>query len=284
MGQSCLVPFCGGRVDFRPWFPISDHQKKTDPGRQGGLAIFTGYFQVSGTKTPSAISPLPTEERPDKKFLPNEEVEVALSPGLKTTSGDPIEPITFSFTITPLAKPIQFDKSYKSEELNNNGTLSNAATQFSISNQVKIDSLPDDFPEFIITGSGDTAPGLLFGGNTSSVDSIGSYNMVKRLILLVIGILGLIGLPLFVVLSFDRTVEIIIKRKDLSADTTRLFRPLFRIYKRFLVFFISAFWATLIACLIHPRAWIIRSSRIFSILFIVVFIIAIFDMLRRVRL
>jgi hypothetical protein len=108
--------------------------------------------------------------------------------------------------------------------------------------------------------------------------------MVKRLIIIVLGILGLIGLPLFVVRSFDKTVEIIIKRKDLPADTTRLFRPLVRIYKWSLVIFIIAFWGALIAYLIHPRAWIITSSRIFSVLFIAVFIVAIFDMLRRVRL
>jgi hypothetical protein len=40
----------------------------------------------------------------------------------------------------------------------------------------------------------------------------------------------------------------------------------------------------LITYLIHPRAWIIRSSRVFSILFIVVFIIAIIDISKRVRL
>jgi hypothetical protein len=108
--------------------------------------------------------------------------------------------------------------------------------------------------------------------------------MLKRIILITLGLLGLIGLPLFVVRLFDRTVEIIIKRRNLSADNKCLFRPLVLIYKRSLVFFISAFWATFIAYFIYPKAWIIRSSRIFSILFIVVFIIAIFDMLRRIRL
>jgi hypothetical protein len=108
--------------------------------------------------------------------------------------------------------------------------------------------------------------------------------MVKRIVLLVVGVLGLIGLPLFVVRSFDKTVEIIIKRKNLSADTNRIFRPLIRMYRGSLLFFIGAFWATLIIYLIYPIPWIIRTSRIFSILFIVVFIVAIFDMLRRARL
>jgi len=40
------------------------------------------------------------------------------------------------------------------------------------------DALPDDFPEFLITQNGDTAPGYLIGSVRSTVDEVGSYFLI----------------------------------------------------------------------------------------------------------
>ncbi|MCW9095481.1 MAG: aryl-sulfate sulfotransferase, partial [Ignavibacteriaceae bacterium] len=108
---------------------------------------------------------------PYNKFSPAEEVTVTLSAGLRTISGNNLIPISFNFFITTLENPIRptdsddentIDFSYKSNKSSN----------------FNPDSIPEDFPEFIITVTGETAPGLLFGGNRSSLDTVGSYDMI----------------------------------------------------------------------------------------------------------
>ncbi len=115
---------------------------------------------------------------PGHKFYPNEKVTVSLRPGIKTKSGEDILPVSFTFVITPLEKPIRPDFSEYYPTDRPSEKYSNTATAMNINIPANSDVLPPDFPEFIITGTGETAPGLLFGGNSSVVDTIGSYSMI----------------------------------------------------------------------------------------------------------
>jgi hypothetical protein len=110
--------------------------------------------------------------KPDQKFEPSEKVQVKIGTGLVTIYGKRLPELNFSFIITSLVEPLEYDDSEYESELTR--SVSGPALQKTASN----DTLPEDFPEFIITQNGETAPGYLFGSSNSTAEGVGNYYMI----------------------------------------------------------------------------------------------------------
>ncbi len=106
---------------------------------------------------------------PFEKFAAAEQVSVHFKAGLKTQSGQSVPTVSFSFMITPLEQPIpaQSEFDYQPE------SLKKVQPKLAVG-----DTLPADFPTISVVNHGGTAPGVLFGGVKSTLDSIGSYHIV----------------------------------------------------------------------------------------------------------
>jgi hypothetical protein len=168
-----ISPVPGSKLNLRETNIIIRQGENIDRSRLQ-LATLSVTGSISGTHTGKIL--ISDDDRtivfnPSNKFSPAEEVTVTLSAGLRTTSGNNLVPISFNFFITPLENPIRPMDSDDDNMINSNYK----SGKISIFNP---DSIPEDFPEFTITGTGETAPGLLFGGNRSSSDTVGSYDMI----------------------------------------------------------------------------------------------------------
>jgi len=99
---------------------------------------------------------------PGAAFEPGEKVTVSLNTGLKTLAGKDVNPISFSFTITPLDKPIQIDPVSRKilDDFSNNIEMTT-----SMVSSINGDSLPADFPEIVIGEVNNPAPGNIFISN-----------------------------------------------------------------------------------------------------------------------
>ena len=70
MCNACLITFRCRRVDFRPRFSVHRHQKQPGRSYHRCFAVFSGNFQIHGSKTPCTILSLPAKHIPNNKLLP----------------------------------------------------------------------------------------------------------------------------------------------------------------------------------------------------------------------
>jgi len=157
-----ISPVPGSDFNSRQTNIIIREGSKIDPSNLSHPTIIQVVGSQSGTHTGELL--LSDDEKtivfnPHLPFEPNETVTVTLHRGLKTIEGKEVKSTSFTFKITPLSKPLR----YETSEYENIGyikpnlskSVSNSTVRISANN----DSLPDDFPEFIITQTGETAPG-----------------------------------------------------------------------------------------------------------------------------
>lgn len=117
---------------------------------------------------------------PDKQFEPDENVDVIVNKGIKSTDGTEFLTLQFSFKTTPLSHPINADNI-----LQNNNGYSNSKSNFKQFRQNEInsitsDSLPADFPTITVKNVNDPADGKIFISNASTAanTTFGSYLMI----------------------------------------------------------------------------------------------------------
>lgn len=115
---------------------------------------------------------------PHERFEPDETVAVTLCEGLKTLQGKRVESFSFSFTITPLSERIILEDSLIDRFDRSAQSTSSVFSKSGCPKSVINDSLPEDFPEFIINVTGQTAPGFLFGGNNSEDPETSNFRMI----------------------------------------------------------------------------------------------------------
>lgn len=102
---------------------------------------------------------------PLKIFAAAEKVTVSGTAGLKTTAGVDVGPFNFTFTITPLAKPLSLDATFV-DGLEETVSFSAPAVSNSPHNvSTTIDGIPDDFPEITVGVVDNPAPGNIFISN-----------------------------------------------------------------------------------------------------------------------
>lgn len=99
---------------------------------------------------------------PTNPFSPGETVTVVLNPGIQTITGTAIEPLTFSFSITPLEEPIRLDPF---ERLDMGITMKDLYSPQIPTNTSELDTIPEDFPEITIGTVNNPAPGNIFLAN-----------------------------------------------------------------------------------------------------------------------
>ncbi|MCZ6703969.1 MAG: aryl-sulfate sulfotransferase [Ignavibacteria bacterium] len=99
---------------------------------------------------------------PDDLFTPGETVTVTLNSGIKTISGKLIDPVSYSFSITPLQEPIRMDPV---ERLDMGITMEDLYLSRNSTNTSVLDTIPTDFPEITIDTVDNPAPGNIFISN-----------------------------------------------------------------------------------------------------------------------
>jgi len=95
-------------------------------------------------------------------FAPGETVTVTLNSGIKTISGKLINPVSYSFSITPLQEPIRMDPV---ERLGMGITMEDLYLPRNQTNTSVLDTIPTDFPEIRIGTVNNPAPGNIFISN-----------------------------------------------------------------------------------------------------------------------
>ena len=109
---------------------------------------------------------------PDKPFAAGETVTVTLKSGIKTLSGKGMEPESYSFSITPLEKPIRLDPI---KRLGLGLTSEDLKSQISGLNKTTLSPIPPDFPLVTVGTSDNPSPGNIFLTNFGGSDTIGFY-------------------------------------------------------------------------------------------------------------
>ena len=99
---------------------------------------------------------------PANPFAAGETVTVILNPGIQTITGTAVEPLTFSFSITPLEEPIRLDPV---ERLGLGYTMEDLYSSQLPPETPALDSLPSDFPEITVGTVNNPAPGNIFVAN-----------------------------------------------------------------------------------------------------------------------
>jgi len=108
----------------------------------------------------------------DNQFSPGEEVTVTLGNGLLTRSGETVQSFTFSFTVTPLEKPLNpYEHIATLNPMNVPEEISIEAQTYALD-----DPLPDDYG-FELIHYGDPSPGYLFLTPTP-VAVLEGYNLI----------------------------------------------------------------------------------------------------------
>jgi hypothetical protein len=176
-----ISPKPGSEFNTRESTIIIRQGSKIDPGTLHATNLVQVGGSISGPVSGQIILSSDGKTvifKPDILFAPNEKVMVSVNSGLRTISDEKVNPISFSFRITSLIKPLRPDFSNYDDYDKQDKMYSNITAEGKTYHIANGDTLPEDFPEFIITGTGETAPGMLFGGNSSTVDTIGSYSMI----------------------------------------------------------------------------------------------------------
>jgi hypothetical protein len=109
---------------------------------------------------------------PYKPFTAGETVSVTLNSGIKTLSGKGMEPESYSFSITPLEKPIRLDPI---KRLGLGLTSEDLKSQISGLKKTTLSPIPPDFPVVTVGTSDNPSSGNIFLTNFGGSDTIGFY-------------------------------------------------------------------------------------------------------------
>ena len=122
---------------------------------------------------------------PDNQFEAGETVNVSLSEGLQTASGNEIEPVSFSFTISnnrmPLARKLDIlDSQQLRLQQTENKYAGYSNNNTAVHRLKKINELPNDFPEISVNQSNNPDPGYIFlsGFSQDTSSPYHSYLMI----------------------------------------------------------------------------------------------------------
>lgn len=112
---------------------------------------------------------------PSAPYLPDENVNVRLSNGIKTIKGVDIGTVEFSFKISPLKETLDLSSLYPEEEIFNNESV-----LYNDISSVQADSLPADFPVVTVDTSNNPYEGKIFIANKPAQSglSYGYYVMI----------------------------------------------------------------------------------------------------------
>ncbi len=115
------------------------------------------------------------------EFLPDEEVNVTVEPGIKTVEGNEFSKLTFQFHTTWLAHSISLNSNINQyDELPNNQDEEKIPYKIS-GKSITTDSLPSDFPKITVGTSNNPSNGKIFITNQLAASlnkSIGNYLMI----------------------------------------------------------------------------------------------------------
>jgi hypothetical protein len=139
--------------------------------------LFTIVGEKSGPHSGSVI--LSTDGKtiifkPNNKFDPGERVQVTINNGMKLQNGHDVPAFDFSFTITPLEKPIKpgdYNKELNLLRLPEDPQYQN------LQKPTVSDTLPQDFPTFTVVVNDTTSPGDYFFSPTRIISGDG-YNVI----------------------------------------------------------------------------------------------------------
>ena len=147
-----------------------------------GISISGKYLLVTGNKsgTHSVRAVLSDDNRtmvfqPDEPFALNENVSVSFREGIRTSSGETLQPFTFSFTT--LSQKISFEPQLETMNDVPHNNVSRLKPQSGISRTIRAltDTLPPDFPPITFTTYKPVPLGQIFIDNDESTSSIGYY-------------------------------------------------------------------------------------------------------------
>ena len=172
--QTNIILRCDTDVDRTRLSPASLEVRGTESG------LHTGSLTISDDGQTILFTP-------DRTLEPGESVQVTLHEGIKTVNGDPVRPVTFAFTTTPLRVPLT-ERYYvnregavvsiEEEAISSAGLRSAPAIgslrsspdaartlppAVSIDRTASLqDTLPADFPTFKVDTTNNPAPGYYF--------------------------------------------------------------------------------------------------------------------------
>ena len=122
---------------------------------------------------------------PQDRFTEGETITVTLHDGLRTATGNPVDPLEFTFVVSP--KKVFIDPMYSLlSELEGSHQVQaemkalppSQKTRESVSNASTGDSLPSDFPSRTILVSNDPSPGKIFLSNFDLTNTSVPYLMI----------------------------------------------------------------------------------------------------------
>lgn len=147
-----------------------------------GISIVGKYLLVTGNKsgTHSVHAVLSDDNRtmvfqPDIPFALNEYVSVSFREGIRTSSGETLQPFTFSFTTQ--SQKISFEPQLETMDDVPIKKLSPPKSQVGSSRTIRAvtETLPPDFPPITFTPYKPVPSGQIFIDNDESTSSIGYY-------------------------------------------------------------------------------------------------------------
>ncbi len=121
---------------------------------------------------------------PSAPFSPNEIVNVAVNPGIKTVNGTGFSKVEFQFKTTPLAKRMNLNplSLLKGSPVIGNSNIKRTMYKSNNFNSIEGNTLPADFPTFTIDSSNNPASGKIFldndNGHFAQNDSIGNFIII----------------------------------------------------------------------------------------------------------
>ena len=173
-----LSPVPGSSLVSRTTNIIIRQGDRVDAGTLSAPGVFavagerSGAHEVRVKLSDDGRTILLSSARP---FDPSELVTVTIGTGARTLRGDELQPISFSFRVTPLKEPINL-RSLALDEVESVQTPPDGAGLHGVS--ARPDSLPPDMPLITIDSLTTPAPGYVFLTNASVVPGLGNYMMM----------------------------------------------------------------------------------------------------------
>jgi hypothetical protein len=172
-----LSPKPGSVLVSRETNVILRHGELIDPSSIREPELFRVVGSVSGSREVRVV--LSDDGKtillfPDFPFEPAEEVTVTIAEGARTTAGEPLPELSFTFTTTPLRQKIH--PSFIPDELEEE--LPPVVPRPMLSRPAGTDTLPSDFPIITIDTLADPAPGYIFTTVAVDAEGIGYYMMM----------------------------------------------------------------------------------------------------------
>jgi len=161
-----ISPLPGSQSVSRQSTIIVRSRGPLDPAVAADSRFFSVIGSMSGSHAGKTI--LSDDQRtlvfiPSVAFAAGEEVTVQTKPGQTTRDGTPLEPLTFSFSVTTLLSPEQEALLHNADSLSTrSGTNDVAQNTTAVFGTTTDNPLPEHFPAPVITISDDPAPGALF--------------------------------------------------------------------------------------------------------------------------